>query len=138
MHTPLLGRDIRMIDLAILALRLFVSIVMIPHGVHKLQIISIVNQKWHEEYGFPVGSVALVGILQIVTGLAMIFGLYSRYAALIQTLIMLVATYVSIWRNREPFLSLPTGKGWDINLLMMGVFIALILLGDGHWSLLSR
>ena len=127
-----------MIDLAILLLRLFLGIVMIPHGVHKLQTLNDVNEKWREDYGFPLGTVALVAILQIVTGLAMVLGIYTRYAALIQALIMMVATYVSIWKNHEPFLSLPTGKGWDINLLLMGAFIALILLGDGSWALLSR
>ncbi len=127
-----------MIDLAILLLRLSLGIVMIPHGVHKLQTLNKVNTKWREDYGFPMGTVALVAILQIVTGLAVVLGIYTRYAALIQALIMVVATYVSIWKNREPFLSLPTGKGWDINLLLMGAFIALILLGDGSWALLSR
>lgn len=127
-----------MIDLAILILRLFLGIVMIPHGVHKLQILDVLNKKWHEEYGFPAGSAALTGIVQIVTGLAMVFGIYSRYAALIQVLVMVVGTYVSIWKNREPFLSLPAGKGWDINFLLIGAFIVLILLGDGNWALLGR
>ncbi len=127
-----------MIDFAILILRLFLGIVMIPHGVHKLQILDILNKKWREEYRFPVGSVALAGIVQIMTGMAMVLGIYVRYAALIQALVMAVATYVSIWKNREPFLSLPTGKGWDLNFLLMGAFIVLILLGDDHWALLGQ
>jgi len=127
-----------MTDLAILLLRLFLGIVMIPHGVHKLQTLDEVNEKWREEYGFPVGTVALVAILQIVTGLAVALGIYTRYAALVQTLIMVVATYVSIWKNREPFLSLPTGKGWDINFLLLGAFIVLTLLGGGNWALLGQ
>jgi len=109
-----------MTDLAILLLRLFLGIVVIPHGVHKLQTLDELNEKWREEYGFPMGTVALVAGFQIVTGLAVVFGIYTRYAALIQILIMVMATYVSIWKNREPFLSLPTGKGWDINLLLLG------------------
>ena len=126
-----------MIDLAILILRVFLGIVMIPHGVHKLQELDFLNKKWRDEYGFPVGSVALTGIVQIVTGLAMIVGIYSRYAALIQALIMVIGTYVSIWKHREPFLSLPTGKGWDFNFLLIGTFIVLALLGDGRWALLG-
>jgi len=127
-----------MTDLAILLLRLFLGIVMIPHGVHKLQTLDEVNEKWREEYGFPVGTVALVAILQIVTGLAVVLGIYTRYAALIQILIMVVATYVSIWKNREPFLSLPTGKGWDINFLLLGAFVVLTLLGGGNLVLLGQ
>jgi len=126
-----------MIDLAILILRLFLGIVMVPHGVHKLQKLDVLNKKWREDYGFPVGSVALTGIVQIVTGLAMIVGIYSRYAALIQALIMVVGTYVSIWKHREPFLSLPTGKGWDLNFLLLGAFVVLIFLGDGKWAVLG-
>lgn len=125
-------------DLALLILRLFLGVVMIPHGLHKLQILDVLNRKWCDEYGFPAGSVALVGIVQITTGLAIIFGIFSRYAALIQALVMVAATYVSIWKNHEPFLSLPTGKGWDINLLLLGGFIVLILLGDGSWIMFGR
>jgi putative oxidoreductase len=126
-----------MIDWATLILRLTLGIVMVPHGVHKLQKLDVLNKKWREEYGFPVGSVALTGIVQIVTGLAIILGIYSRYAALIQALIMVVGTYVSIWKHHEPFLSLPTGKGWDLNFLLLGAFVLLMLLGDGSWALLG-
>ncbi|RJP48118.1 MAG: DoxX family protein [Anaerolineaceae bacterium] len=127
-----------MVDLATLTLRLFVGIVMILHGVHKLQTLDEVNGKWREDYSFPTGTVALVAVLQIVTGLAITLGIYIRYAALIQALIMVVATYVSIWKNREPFLSLPAGKGWDINLLLLGAFITLMLLGDDKRALLGQ
>jgi len=125
-------------DLAILLLRLSLGFVMIPHGVHKLQTLDNANEKWHAEYGFPVGTVAMVAILQIVAGLAVILGIYTHYAALVQTLIMVVATFVSIWKNREPFLSLPTGKGWDINVLLLGAFIVLIISGGGNIALLGR
>jgi uncharacterized membrane protein YphA (DoxX/SURF4 family) len=47
---------------------------------------------------------------------------------------MLVATYVSINKSHEPFISSPEGKGWDINFMIIGVLIVLILIGDGAWS----
>ena len=127
-----------MIDLAILILRFFLGIVMIPHGVHKLQIREVLDKKWRDEYGFPVGSVVLTGIVQIVGGVALILGIYGRYNALIQAVIMVVATYVSIWKHREPFTSLPTGKGWDVNFLLVGAFVVLMLLGNGSWALLGQ
>jgi uncharacterized membrane protein YphA (DoxX/SURF4 family) len=125
-----------MTDIAILILRLFLGIVMIPHGVHKFQILDFLNKKWRNEYGFPVGSVALAGSIQIVTGVAIVLGVFGGYAALIQALVMVVGTYASIWKEHEKFLSLPTGKGWDINFLLIGAFIVLFLLGDGRWALL--
>lgn len=125
-----------MTNIAILILRLFLGIVMIPHGVHKFQIINFLNKKWLNEYGFPVGSVALAGAVQIITGLAIVLGVYSRYAAIIQAIVMVVGTYASIWKEHEKFLSLPTGKGWDINFLLIGTFIILALLGGGTLALL--
>lgn len=124
-----------MADVAILILRVALGIVMILHGVYKFQNKSLFDKKWLKDYGFPKGSVLLSGILQVVCGLAIIGGVFSRFAALILLLIMLVATYISIGRHHEPFLSTPEGKGWDINFLLVGALVALIFLGDGKLAL---
>lgn len=126
-----------MIDLGILILRFSLGMVLIPHGVYKFQKKQFFDKKWREEYGLPVGSVLLTGIVQIVGGLAIILGIYPSLSALVQIVVMLVATWVSIWKHKEPFLSTPEGKGWDVNLLLIGALIALILLGSGTWSLLG-
>ncbi len=127
-----------MVDVGVLILRLALGIVLIPHGVYKFQRKQFFDKKWREEYGLPVGSVLLTGIVQVAGGLAIILGVYSSLAALIQVLVMVVATWVSIWKHREPFLSTPEGKGWDVNFLLIGVLIALIFLGSGEWSLIGR
>jgi len=124
-----------MADVAILILRVVLGVVMMLHGAYKFQNKNLFDQKWREDYGFPRGSVLLSGIVQVAGGLAIIGGVFSRVAALILLLVMLVATYVSIAKHHEPFLSTPDGKGWDINLLLMGLLIALIFLGDGKWAL---
>jgi uncharacterized membrane protein YphA (DoxX/SURF4 family) len=124
-------------DVGVLILRLALGIVLIPHGVYKFQKKQFFDKKWREEYGLPVGSVLLTGIVQVAGGLAIILGVYSSLAALIQVLVMVVATWVSIWKHREPFLSTPEGKGWDVNFLLIGALIALIFLGSGEWSLIG-
>jgi putative oxidoreductase len=125
-----------MVDLGILILRVAVGIVMVAHGIPKIfWKRKVFNKKWKEEYGFPLGSVILTGIVQVVGGLAILVGIFTSLSALILTLNMLVAAYVSIWPHGEPFLSTPEGKGWDINLLLIGALIALIFFGDGNWSL---
>jgi uncharacterized membrane protein YphA (DoxX/SURF4 family) len=127
-----------LVDVGVLILRLSLGIALIPHGVYKFQKKQLFDKKWREEYGLPVGSVLLTGIVQVVGGLAIILGVYSSLAALIQVLVMVVATWVSIWKHREPFLSTPEGKGWDVNFLLIGALIALIFLGSGEWSLIGR
>jgi putative oxidoreductase len=125
-----------MIDLAILILRFSVGIVMVAHGLPKMfWKRRLFDKKWRQEYGFPQGSVLLTGLVQVVGGGAIIVGVFTQISALILALNMVVATYISIWNHREPFLTTPEGKGWDINFLLIGAFITLILMGDGRWSL---
>ena len=126
-----------MLDIGILILRIAVGISLIPHGVYKFQRKQFFDVKWREEYGLPLGSVPLTGIIQIIGGLAFILGVYNGLNALLQIVVMLVATWVSIWKHREPFLSTPEGKGWDVNLLLIGALIALFLMGGGRWSLIG-
>jgi len=112
----------------IMILRVAVGIVMVAHGLPKIiWMRKVFNKKWKEEYGFPLGSVLLTGIIQVVGGLAICVGVYTRLFSIILTLNMLVATYISIWNHRESFLSTPEGKGWDVNFLLVG---ALIVLGN--------
>ena len=124
-----------MFDVGILILRISLGIVLIPHGVYKFQKKQFFDKKWREEYGLPVGSVLLTGIVQIVGGLAIILGIFPRLSAVIQILVMLVATWISIGKHDEPFLSTPEGKGWDVNFLLIGALLALVLLGSGAWSI---
>ena len=125
-----------MADVGILILRISVGIVMVAHGLPKIfWKRELFNKKWKKEYGFPLGSVILTGIVQVVCGLAIIVGIFTQLSSLILALNMLVATYISIWKHGEPFLSTPEGKGWDVNFLLVGALITLIFLGGGTWSL---
>lgn len=120
-----------MVDIAILILRVTAGIVMVAHGLPKLfWKRRVFDQKWRQEYGFPIGSVLLTGLVQGVGGLAIIIGLLTQFAALLLALNMLVATYISIRVHGEPFLTTPEGKGWDINFLLIGVLVVLIFLGE--------
>lgn len=123
-----------MLELAILIIRIVVGITMVAHGWHKVEKRTVLDAKWKNEYGFPVGSVILTAIAQIAGGLAILLGFLTSLAAVILALNMIVATYVSIWKHHEGFLSLPDTKGWDLNFLLVGNLIALIFLGDGSWS----
>ena len=127
-----------MVDMGILILRIAVGVVMVAHGVPKLfWKRKVFNKKWREEYGFPLGSVILTGIVQVAGGLAILVGVFTSLSSLILALNMVVAVYVSIWKHGEPFLSTPEGKGWDVNFLLIGALTALIFFGDGTWSLVG-
>ena len=127
-----------MVEVGVLVLRVAVGIVIVAHGLPKiLWKREVFNKKWKKEYGFPLGSVLLTGIVQVFAGLAIIVGIYTQLSALILALNMVVATYVSIWNHGEPFLSTPEGKGWDVNFLLLAALITLIFLGNGAWFLVG-
>jgi putative oxidoreductase len=121
-------------ELAILILRLLVGIALLPHAVMKFKRKKEFDKKWLEKYGLPLGSVLLTAVVQLAGSLLIMSGLFTRYTSAILVINMLVATYISINKSHEPFISSPEGKGWDINFMIIGVLIVLILIGDGAWS----
>lgn len=125
-----------LIDIGILILRVSIALVMLPHGLHKFEKLDSINVKWRDKYGLPFGAAALAGIIQIVCGVALLVGVFSSGAALILFATMIVATWTSISKEHEPFLSLPARKGWDLNFILVGALIAQIFMGDGTWSLI--
>lgn len=123
-----------MIDLAILVLRVSMAVVMLPHGWHKFEQLPFLNKKWKDKYGLPPGTALVAGIVEIVCGVALLVGVLSSWASFALLVAMLAGTWTSIWKEHEPYLSLPTGKGWDFNIFLVGTLIALIFTGDGAWS----
>jgi uncharacterized membrane protein YphA (DoxX/SURF4 family) len=79
--------------------------------------------------------VPLTGVLQIVGGIALLVGLLTSLTALVLTLDMLAALYICVFNHKEPFNSVSPEKGWDINLLLIGSLVAVMLLTGGTWSL---
>ena len=122
-----------MTGMGLLALRLTVAVVMIAHGWPKLQDSKATGEVWHNNWGFPRQTALFTGLVEVGGGAALAAGVLSRWAALLLLLNMLVATYVAVGRIREPFNSVQT-KGWDINLLLLGALLTLVLAGGGIWT----
>ena len=124
-------------DLTSLILRVTLGVIMVSHGIPKIKKREVLGKKWNDHYGVPKATIWLTGILQIVGGLALIVGLFTSLTALILTLDMLGALFICIFNShhREPFNSVTPVKGWDINLLLVGSLVAVVLLGGGKWSL---
>lgn len=125
------------VDLTSLILRLTLGAIMVSHGIPKIKKREVLGKKWNDHYGIPKATVWLTGILQIVGGLALLVGLLTSLTALILALDMLAALFICIVNShhREPFNSVSPEKGWDVNLLLVGSFVAVMLLGGGKWSL---
>jgi len=107
-------------DYGLLILRLFIGIIFLYHGLPKL---------WGKMGGFMV----VIGILETLSAIGMIIGLYTEIAGIVLAIVMLGAVYKKITQWKIPFSSQNT-TGWEFDLLLLGTAVALAFLGAGNFS----
>jgi putative oxidoreductase len=108
-------------------LRIVTAFIFMEHGTQKL-------------LGFPPGSVpqpalfslfGLAGVLEIVGGLLILVGLYTRLVAFVLAGQMAVAYFV----GHAPEGLFPVNNGGDAAILYCFVFLYLVFAGPGAWSI---
>jgi putative oxidoreductase len=110
---------------ALAVLRIITALLFLAHGTQKL-------------FGFPVaaqgpaeGLMLAAAIIEIVTGILITIGFFTRPAAFIASGTMAVAYWMvhvgmgGIW---------PAGNGGDAAVLFCFVFLYLVFAGPGAWS----
>lgn len=113
-------------DLGLLLLRIGASITMMTHGYGKLQM--LING---DEFGDPIGlgatpSLFLATIGEFVCPILIIFGFKTRWAAIPTAITMAVAFFIA--HASDPF------QRKELPLLYLIVFVSIILLGPGKYS----
>ena len=110
---------------ALAVLRIVAAILFILHGTQKL-------------IGFPAAEFSpplmslfgLAGIIEIVAGLMILVGFFSRPAAFVAAGEMAVA----YWMAHAPSNLFPSNNGGDAAILFCFVFLYLAFSGPGAWS----
>ena len=111
------------------ALRVVAALLFIAHGTQKL-------------LGFPATEMqpplmslfGAAGIIEIVAGLMILVGFFTRPAAFIASGTMAVA----YWMVHAPMNGFPVNNGGDAAILFCFVFLYLAFAGPGAWSLNKR
>ena len=116
---------------ALAALRIIAGLLFLAHGVVKV-------------FGFPAGAepgqqellslFGIGGLIELVTGLLLILGLFTRPAALIASGQMAVA----YWMFHFPSSPYPAVNGGDAAILYCFVFLYIFTAGPGAWSIDER
>jgi putative oxidoreductase len=129
-------------DIAALLARLFLGIVIFPHGAQKL--LGLFGG-----YGFSatinffsqMGIPAVIAFLEIIGeffgSLGLIFGLLSRFCAFSIGLIMLGAIALVHWHNGffMNWNGMQRGEGFEYHLLAIGLALIVVIKGGGKWAL---
>lgn len=121
------------IDLGLLILRLVVGAVFIAHGAQKLFVFGLPGvAKGFEGMGVPMPGVTapLVAGVELLGGLALVFGLLTRLASLGLAIDMLGA--ILLVHLKGGFF-MPTG--YEFALTLLGASLALMFTGAGAYSL---
>jgi putative oxidoreductase len=109
---------------ALAVLRIVAAVLFFAHGVQKVL-------GFPEGMSPPVGSIFwFAGIIEIVTGILIAVGFFTRPAAFIASGTMAVA----YWMAHAPASPLPLANGGDAAILFCFVFLYLVFAGPGAWS----
>lgn len=113
-------------DVGLLILRLAVAAIFIYHSVPKLKNAKIMAPM----LGAPAVMVLLLGAVEMLSSLGLVFGVYTRLAALLLAIVMLGAIYFKTVKWHIPFAAMDK-TGWEFDLILLAASIVLLINGGG-------
>jgi putative oxidoreductase len=127
---PLHSRE----DQGKLVLRVILAILLLFHGVSKLTGGIAFITGMLQKAGLPGALGYLVYIGEVVAPLMIMFGVFTRAAALVVVINMIVALLLV---HTKQFFTLSDTGGWALELqgLYLGAAVAVALLGAGRYSI---
>lgn len=127
--------DSRTAPYAALVLRVTLGALFLAHAGLKLFVFTPAGTaKFFGSLGFPPELAYLVMTVEVLSGIALILGVWTRYAALAGIPILLGAIF-TVHGAAGFFFTNPKG-GWEFPALWAIALVAQTLLGDGAFALL--
>jgi putative oxidoreductase len=130
-------------DLAPLVMRMILGIVFFPHGAQKAlglfggHGLSATLDFFTRQMGLPLIVAVLVVAAEFLGSIGLVFGFFTRIAALGILAVMAGAVYLVHWQNGffMNWMGNQQGEGIEFHLLAMALALALILRGGGLASI---
>jgi putative oxidoreductase len=120
-------------SIGITVLRVSLGAMWVAHALLKLMVFTLPGTaQFFSSVGLPGVLAYPVFAAEMLGGIALVFGVYARQAALGLVPIMAVAAWVHVpngWMHTSP------GGGWEYPVFLIAASIALWLLGDGFAAL---
>ncbi|MEK7089607.1 MAG: DoxX family protein [Patescibacteria group bacterium] len=115
-------------DIGLFVLRFAVGIIFIVHAIPKF--------KHPKDMALGIGisgmsfMIVLLGLVEMVSALYLIFGFYTQLGALLLSCVMVGAITIKITKWGVPF-STNDKMGWEFDLVLLAANIAILLVGGG-------
>lgn len=118
-------------------IRLMVGVVFVSEGIQKFLFPDTLGAGRFAEIGLPAPEFlgSFVGTFEIICGISILLGIFTRLAAMPLLIIMLVAlttTKVEVFANKG-FWEMMHGSRTDWSMLLGCIF--LLIKGSGKWSI---
>jgi putative oxidoreductase len=125
------------------ALRIFLGMVMLPHGAQKLlgwfggAGFTATMRGFESHFHIPTVFALLAILAESVGAVALIAGFFTRVAALALSVDMLVAVALGHLKNGffMNWSGTAKGEGFEYHILAVAIGVALMIMGGGRWSL---
>ena len=113
-------------NIGLLVLRLAVAVIFIYHAMPKLK-----NAKGMAQMmGMPAGMIFMLGAVELLSSLGLIFGIYTQLAALLLGIVMFGAIGMKTMKWGVPFAAMDK-TGWEFDLILLAANMTLLLGGRG-------
>lgn len=120
-------------DISTLILRVALGVVLLAHGLLKIMVFTIPGTVgYFESLGLPAVIAYLTIFGEVVGGVALILGLFTRLTAALSVPILLGATWAHIGNG---WLFSAEGGGWEFPLLLVVLAISVAIKGSGAFGL---
>lgn len=120
---------------AALLLRLGLGLLFLAHGNLQIRVYGLPTEvEYFRSIGLPGRLVYLTATMQVAGGIALVAGVYARFAALL-LLPIIVGTIVTV-HARKGWLFTNKDGGWEYPAFWALALLVQFLLGDGAWALL--
>lgn len=114
-------------------LRISLGIMFLAHGLTKLLVFTLPGTaKFFASVGFPAWTAYVVGPFEVLAGVALIVGLFSRWVALVSVPVLLGA--LSVHASKGWSFS-AAGGGWEYPAFLVVAAVAVFLLGSGKLAI---
>ena len=117
-------------DIGLLILRLTVAVIFIYHALPKLK-----NAKGMAQMmGMPAGMILMLGVIEFLSSVGLVLGIYTQLAAALLAIVMIGAIYFKTVKWHMAFAAMDK-TGWEFDLILLAASIAILLNGGGSMGI---
>lgn len=117
-------------DLGLFILRLAVAIIFLYHGLPKLMKAGMMGQMM----GMPSGMVFMLGMVETLSSIGLIFGVYVQLASILLSIVMVGAIYFKTAKWKTGFAAMDK-TGWEFDFILLASNLAVFFTGGGYYRL---